>query len=202
MNTVQSTPVNTTITANHTNQTDLQSIAVSLQQIAASLQRAPSQPTGFTNTKTTTVVYANLTKGNGDGWYTLKDDKTTTMLPEFYGIVTSFEFPTTTRRNQEVKKFHLMMQDLDGHHYIFESGIDTFFTRSILYAIALANSDELAAQFRLFSYIPTLDTGDRTLGVSVTATATGRKLSSGWKSSDDWRSITVQAREKLAGVSF
>ena len=119
------------------------------------------------------------------------------MLPEFYGIVIGFEFPTATRRNQEVTKFHLLIKDLDDNRYVFESGVDTFFTRSVLWALAHASLEELQYQLRLYAYVPELTTGDRTLAVSVTATSTGSKLSSGWKSSDDWRQITLRARQNL-----
>jgi hypothetical protein len=59
-------------------------------------------------------IYCNTTKGNGDGWYSLNDGVAFTQKPVFRGEIVSISFPTAVRRNQEVRKFHLVMQADDG----------------------------------------------------------------------------------------
>ena len=136
-------------------------------------------------------VYCNITKGNGDGWYSLKDGVATTQQPMFRGELVTICFPTVERREQEVRKFHLVMR-ANGQTVTFESGHDCFFSKTILAAFALTSPEILMHPIQLATYSKALRTGDRTLAVSL-RDHTGIQLSSGWQNEDDWKATATAA---------
>ena len=136
-------------------------------------------------------VFCNITKGNGDGWYTLKDNVATTQPPVFRGKVLSINFPVVERRGQDVRKFHLVMR-ANGQTVVFESGYDCFFSKTILAAFAAVPSEVLSERIQLATYIKTLKTDDKTLAVSIRA-SDGTQLSSEWTNEDDWKAIAAVA---------
>jgi hypothetical protein len=136
-------------------------------------------------------IYCNTTKGNGDGWYSLNDGVAFTQKPVFRGEIVSISFPTAVRRNQEVRKFHLVMQADDGT-VTFESGHDCFFSKTVLAGLAMTSSEILAQPIQLATYIKTLKTGDKTLAVSL-RDSSGIRLSSDWQNDDDWKAISMAA---------
>lgn len=136
-------------------------------------------------------IFCNITKGNGDGWYSLQDGVATTQPPVFRGKVLSISFPTVERRNQDVRKFHLVMR-ANGKTVTFESGHDCFFSKTILAAFAVVPSAVLTQHVQLATYVKDLKSGDKTLAVSLRA-ADGTKLPSEWTNDDDWKAIAAVA---------
>lgn len=136
-------------------------------------------------------VYCNLTKGNGDGWYSLAADVATTQKPVFRGEIVSMGFPTLKRRGQDVRKFHLVMRAEDST-VTFESGHDCFFSKTLLAAMALSSPDVLAHPIQLATYIKQLNTGDKTLAVSL-RDVSGNRLACDWTNEDDWKAISMAA---------
>ncbi|PZO16892.1 MAG: hypothetical protein DCF25_11905 [Leptolyngbya foveolarum] len=162
-----------------------------MMRMATALERqaAPVVPQGFCNYGL--KVYCNVTKGNGDGWYTLADGAATTQKPMFRGEIVSIGFPTVERRGQEVRKFHLVMR-ANSQTVTFESGHDCFFSKTILAAFALTSPEVLVQQIQLATYIKELRTGDKTLAVSL-RDRTGIQLSNSWQNDDDWNAIATAA---------
>ena len=142
-------------------------------------------------------VFCNVTKGNSDGWYSLQDGIATTQPPVFRGKIVSISFPTVERNNKNVCKFHLVMQ-ASGQTVVFESGYDCFFSKTILAAVAAASFEVLTEWIQLATYIKELETGNKTLAVSVRA-SDGTKLSSEWKNEDDWKAIAAVAIANVNG---
>jgi hypothetical protein len=157
--------------------------------IALECQNLPSVNQGFFDDGL--KVYANVAKGNGDGWYSLIDDVATTQKPVFCGEIVSIGFPTAQRRGQDVRKFHLVMR-ADNKIVTFESGHDCFFSKTILAAFSMTSVEILAAPIQLATYVKTLNTGDKTLAVSL-SDSSGIRLSCDWQSEDDWKAIAMAA---------
>ena len=166
-----------------------------LERIAKALEKT-AQPTtseGFYSYGQ--KVYCNITKGNGDGWYTLQDGNASTQKPIFRGRVVGLRFPTVERRGKDVVKFHLFVR-ANGETTTFESGRDCFFSKSILAAFASASPEVLARPIQIATYIKALNTGDNTLMVSL-RDSTGNKLACEWTNEDDWEAITAMAAANL-----
>ena len=136
-------------------------------------------------------VFCNITRGNGDGWYSLQDGVATTQPPICRGKVLSVSFPTVERNNKDVRKFQLVMR-VNGQVMTFESGYDCFFSKTILAAFAAVPSEVLTERIQLATYIKELKTKDKTLAVSIRA-SDGTKLSSEWTNDDDWKAIAAVA---------
>lgn len=164
-------------------------------RIAIALEAAnrPAAPEGFFGYGR--KIYCNLTKGNGDGWYTVEDGNALTQQPIFRGRIVAINFPTVERNEKEVRKFHLLMR-ANGEVTTFESGYDCFFSKSILATLAATSADVLAQPIQIASYVKKLKTGDKTLAVSVRDHA-GNQLASDWTNDSDWRSITAIAMENI-----
>ncbi|NJM99203.1 MAG: hypothetical protein HC800_20545 [Phormidesmis sp. RL_2_1] len=171
-----------------TNITDFNNL---LERIAVALESRdqPRVKQGFSDYDQ--KVYCNVTKGNGDGWYSLVDDVAMTQKPVFRGELVSIGFPTLARRGQDVRKFHLVMQTDDGT-VTFESGHDCFFSKTILAAFALSSPEMLSRPIQLATYIKQLNTGDKTLAVSL-RDHSGNRLQSDWTNDDDWKAIAMAA---------
>lgn len=157
--------------------------------IATEASLNPSVEEGFFEYSKT--VFANVTKGKGDGWYTLQDDVATTQPPIFRGRILNIRFPKVERRGKEVCKFHLVMQAA-GRTVTFESGHSCFFSKTVLSALALATPEVLAQPIQLATFIKVLNTGDKTLAVSL-RDSLGNRLSCDWTNTDDWKSIATVA---------
>ena len=162
-----------------------------IERIAVALERqaSPSLPEGFCDYGL--KVYCNVSKGNGDGWYSIADGIATTQKPMFRGEIVSIGFPTVERRGQEVRKFHLVMR-ASGQIVTFESGYDCFFSKTILAAFALTSAEILMQPVQLATYIKELRTGDKTLAVSL-RDHSGIQLSNSWQNDDDWNAIAIAA---------
>lgn len=162
-----------------------------LARIAVALEsrRKPTVSRGFFDYGL--KVYCNAVKGNGDGWYTLHDGIATTQKPVFRGEIISISFPTAQRRGQDVRKFHLVMQ-ADEEIVTFESGHDCFFSKTILAALAMTSAEILAQPIQLATYVKSLNTGDKTLAVSLRSSQ-GIRLSCDWQNDDDWKAIATLA---------
>lgn len=175
-----------------------ESIENSLKSIAESLnQRSQAKPKlGFVFSNSVEIIYANIVAGNGDGWYRLDDGATETLPPTFWGYVTDIKFPRKERRGKEVCKFNLHMKAND-RTYIFESGWEAFFCRSILTALSSCPVETLRRPVKLYSYIADLNSGDRTLSAAV-YTHEGVKLNAAWKSDNDWSEIAKLAMSNVA----
>lgn len=171
--------------------TNISALNDSLARIAVALESSakPTVRRGFFDYEL--KVYCTTTKGNGDGWYSLNDGVAFTQKPVFRGEIVSISFPTALRRNQEVRKFHLVMQADDGTVTV-ESGHDCFFSKTILSALAMTSSEILAHPIQLATYIKTLKTGDKTLAVSLRDSSSIR-LSCDWQNDDDWKAIATLA---------
>ena len=141
-------------------------------------------------------VFANIVQGNGDGWYTLTDGVATTLKPVVRGRVAALRFPTVERRNQEVRKFHLLLS-VDDEVVTFESGYSCFFSKSVLAALAATPPEVLTAPIQIASYPKRLNTGDTTLAVSI-RDSNGNQLPCEWTNDDDWRAIS---RTAIANVN-
>ena len=135
-------------------------------------------------------VYCNAVKGNGDGWYSLHDGVAITQKPVFRGELVSIGFPTVERRGQAVRKFHLVMRA--DEIVTFESGHDCFFSKTILAAFAMTSPELLAQPIQLATYLKTLNTGDKTLAVSL-RDHNGIQIQSDWQNTDDWQAISTAA---------
>lgn len=170
-----------------------------LQQLLVAVEAlsAPTAPEGFSDYRK--VVYSNITKGNGDGWYTLDGDKAITQPPVFTGRILQISFPTFERRGQEVRKFHLTMR-ANGSTVTFESGYNCFFSKTILSACASASPEVLSQPLQLKTYIKELRTGDKTLAVSL-RDADNQLLSSEWQNDDDWNAIAITAIANVDAVA-
>jgi hypothetical protein len=140
-------------------------------------------------------VYCNLTKGNGEGWYTLEDGTAFTQKPIFRGWVVGLRFPTVERRGKEVVKFHLFMR-AGGETTTFESGRDCYFSKTVLSALASASPEVLSSPLQFATYVKALRTGDKTLAVALRDSA-GNKLACDWTNDDDWEAITGLAVENV-----
>jgi len=162
-----------------------------MERIAAALERQASGvvPQGFCDYSL--KVYCNVSKGNGDGWYSIADGIATTQKPMFRGEIVSIGFPTVERRSQEVRKFHLVMR-ANGQIVTFESGYDCFFSKTLLAAFALTAPEILVQPVQLATYITELRTGDKTLAVSL-RDHSGIQLSNSWQNDDDWNAISIAA---------
>ena len=169
----------------------MQEMTALLERIAQALEKTaqPAVSEGFCNYGQ--KVYCNITKGNGDGWYTLREGNARTQKPIFRGRVVGMRFSTVERRGKDVVKFHLFMR-ADGETTTFESGQDCFFSKSILAAFASTSPEVLARPIQMATYIKALNTGDNTLMVSL-RDSTGSKLACEWTNEDDWEAITAVA---------
>jgi hypothetical protein len=175
----------------------LEEIAASLKEIALSAIPKSTQPLGFqADAGRPEFIFANLVKGNGDGWYRLlENNQQETMPPAFWGLVKDLRFVQRERRGEDVTKLDLVMEGEDGKTYIFESGAQSFFSRSLLTALSLCPVADLQQPIRLFSYVSELQTGDKTLNVSITSQS--GKLQASWKADDDWRAIATEAKTRV-----
>ena len=162
-----------------------------LQQMLSAVETlsAPTAPEGFSDYRS--IVYSNITKGNGDGWYTLEGDRAITQPPVFSGRILQISFPTVERRGQDIRKFHLTMR-ANGSVFTFESGYDCFFSKTILATCAAASPEVLSQPVQLKTYIKELRTGDKTLAISLRG-ASNQLLSSEWQNDDDWNAIAITA---------
>ncbi|MFK8186017.1 MAG: hypothetical protein AB8B99_21795 [Phormidesmis sp.] len=169
----------------------LERIAIAQERIAIAQERIAQigGSEGFFNYGK--KVYANLTKGNGDGWYVLKDDIAETQPSICRGWLVGISFPKMERRRQEVRKFHLVM-NVAGETVTFESGYDCFFSKTILATFAIASPEVLARPIQLATYPKKLRTSDQTLAVSL-RDSNGNKLPSEWSNDDDWSAIATAA---------
>ena len=173
----------------------LQTVNALLERIAIALETS-AQPTlseGFFDYGQ--KVYCNLTKGNGEGWYSLEEGTAITRKPIFRGRVVGLRFPTVERRGKAVVKFHLFMR-AEGETTTFEAGRDCFFSKPVLSALAQASPDVLARPLQMATYPKELRTGDQTLAVSLRDSA-GNKLTCDWSNDDDWEVITGLAVENV-----
>jgi hypothetical protein len=173
----------------------IQAMTALLERIAIALE-TPAQPPiseGFFGYGQ--KVYCNLTKGNGEGWYTLEDGTAFTQKPIFRGRVVGLRFPTVERRGKAVVKFHLLMR-AGGEATTFESGRDCYFSKTVLAALALAAPEVLMRSLQLATYVKELRTGDKTLAVALRDSA-GNKLACDWTNEDDWEAISGLALEKV-----
>jgi hypothetical protein len=176
----------------------MQAMSELLERIAIALE-TPAQPPvseGFFGYGQ--KVYCNLTKGNGEGWYTLEDGNAFTQKPIFRGRVVGLRFPTVERRGKAVVKFHLFMR-AGGETTTFESGRDCYFSKTVLSALASATPEVLSRSLHLATYVKELRTGDKTLAVSLRDSA-GNKLACAWTNDDDWEAITGLAVENVRAV--
>lgn len=173
----------------------MQEMTALLNRIAIALetQAQPTAPEGFCGYGQ--KVYCNITKGNGEGWYTLDDGKAYTQPPIFRGRVVGLRFATLERRQKDVVKFHLFIR-AKGETTTFESGRDCYFSKTVLSALALASPEVLLRPVQLATYIKELRTGDQTLAVSLRDSA-GNKLACDWTNDDDWAAITGLALENV-----
>ena len=162
-----------------------------LARIADAMERqvTPVVPQGFSDYDL--KVYCNVTKGNGDGWYTLTDSVASTQPPMFSGELVNIGFPTVERRGQDVRKFHLVMR-ANGKPVTFESGHDCFFSKTVLSAFALTSPEILTHPLQLATYVKKLRTEDKTLAVSL-RDCNGIQLSNSWQNDDDWKAIATAA---------
>lgn len=166
-----------------------------LQRIANALENRakPQASLGFFDYAR--KVYCNTVNGNGDGWYSLHDGNALTEKPVFRGLVVSISFPSVERQGKEVRKFHLVMTA--GEETVtFESGHNCFFSKTILAAIAKASPEILAQPIQLVTYVKTLNTGDKTLAVSL-SDSLGNRLACDWQNDDDWKSISLLAMSNV-----
>jgi hypothetical protein len=173
----------------------MQAMSELLERIAIALE-TPAQspaPEGFFGYGQ--KVYCNLTKGNGEGWYTLEEGTAFTQKPIFRGRVVGLRFPTVERRGKAVAKFHLFMR-AGGETTTFESGRDCYFSKTVLAALASATPEVLSRPLHLATFVKELRTGDKTLAVSLRDSA-GNKLACDWTNEDDWEAITALAVENV-----
>ena len=159
-----------------------------LGRIANSLERSPVEE-GFADYAKT--IYCNLTKGNGDGWYSLDDKDATTLPPLFKGRILRIEFPTLKRNGKEVRKLHLLMK-AGSRVFKFESGYDSFFSKTVLAACAVASKEILSQPIQLATYAKQLNVGGHTLAVSL-RDVDGTQMNCTWSNEDDWRAIAQAA---------
>ena len=159
-----------------------------LDRIARSLERAPVEE-GFADYSKT--IYCNLTKGNGDGWYSLEGKEATTLPPLFRGRILRIEFPTLNRNGKDVRKLHLLMR-AGSRIFTFESGYDSFFSKTILAACAVAATEVLSQPIQLATYAKQLNVGGYTLAVSL-RTVDGMQMNCSWSNDDDWRALSQAA---------
>lgn len=176
--------------------TTIQEIIPLLERIATALEANTKQPAAQGFIDYGKKVYCNITKGNGDGWYTLQHGGVAqTQKPMFRGEVVAINFPKLKRNNKEVSKFHLVMR-ANGNTITFESGSACFFSKSILSAFAVADTATLSKPIQLATYIQELDTGDKTLAVSI-RDYNGNKLACDWTNELDWKVIAIAAVENV-----
>lgn len=163
----------------------------SLTRIAIALEAAtlPLSVEGFRDYGNT--LYANVSKGNGDGWYFLEGDKACTQKPILCARVVGLRFETVERRGKEVVKLHLFMK-ANGEVTTIEAGSNCFFSKTVLSALASASPETLVRPIQLATYIKELRTSDKTLAVAI-RDSTGNQLSCNWTNGDDWPGITEQA---------
>ena len=173
----------------------MQAMTELLERIAIALetQSQPTAPEGFYDYGP--KVYCNLTKGNGEGWYTFDSGNAVTQKPIFRGRVVGLRFPTVERRGKAVVKFHLFMR-AGGETTTFEAGRDCFFSKTVLSALAQASPEVLSRSLQLATYPKELRTGDKTLAVSLRDSA-GNQLACDWKNDDDWEALTALAVENV-----
>ena len=178
----------------------MQAMTALLERIAIALETSAQPPVSEGFFGYGQKVYCNLTKGNGEGWYTFDGGNATTQKPLFRGRVVGLRFPTVERRGKAVVTFHLFMR-AEGETTTFEAGRDCFFSKTVLAALALAAPEVLSRPLQLATYPKALRTGDQTLAVSLRDSA-GNKLACDWKNDDDWEAITALAVENVrAAVS-
>ena len=176
--------------------TTIQEILPLLERIATALEASSKQPAAQGFIDYGKKIYCNVTKGNGDGWYSLADGGVAqTQKPMFRGEVVSIGFSKATRNNKEVSKFNLVMR-ANGEVVTFESGSSCFFSKSIIAAFAIADTAALAKPIQLATYLQTLNTGDRTLAVSI-RDCDGNKLACDWSNDLDWKMLSIAAIENV-----
>lgn len=177
----------------------IQDLLPALDRIATALEAAAQPATAEGFFEYSQKVFCNVAKGNGDGWYTLKDGVATTLPPIAQGKVLNISFPTVERNGKGVCKFHLLMS-IDGDLFKFESGFDCYFSKTILATFAAASPEVLTQPVKLSTYSKVLRTGDKTLAVSIRS-ADGVKLSSEWSNDDDWKMIATLAIENVKAAN-
>lgn len=173
----------------------IQAMTELLERIAIALEASAQPPISEGFFGYGQKIYCNLTKGNGEGWYTFNDGNAFTQQPIFRGRVVGLRFPTVERRGKDVVKFHLFMR-AGGETTTFEAGRDCFFSKTVLAALALASPEVLSRPLQLATYVKELRTGDKTLAVSLRDSA-GNKLACDWTNDDDWEAITALALENV-----
>lgn len=171
-------------------------IAAQLRQLQFLLQ-----PLGFIQVGAPVVVFCNLTKGNGDGWYRLNEaGMAVTLPPTFWGRVDDLRFFTTETRSRNSAKLRLHMKGAGGQLYYFESGNSAYFARTVMAALSKADVAQLQQAICIKSWIKEIEqgqnAGDKTLAVSLSL-ADGTRLDCGWKGDDDWRAIAAQAKHHV-----
>lgn len=65
-------------------------------------------------------------------------------------------------------------------------------SKTFLAAFALSSPEILSRSIQLATYLKTLNTGDKTLAVSL-RDHNGIQLQSDWQNADDWQAITTAA---------
>lgn len=173
----------------------MQELTALLNRIAIALETTAQPPVSEGFFGYGQKVYCNLTKGNGEGWYTFEGGNAVTQKPIFRGRVVGLRFPTVERRGKAVVKFHLFMR-AGGETTTFEAGRDCFFSKTVLSALAQASPEMLSRPLQLATYPKELRTGDKTLAVSLRDSA-GNQLVCDWKNDDDWEAITALAVENV-----
>jgi hypothetical protein len=176
----------------------LELIAIPLEGFAIALETSAQPPVSEGFFGYGQKVYCNLTKGNGEGWYTLEDGNAFTQKPIFRGRVVGLCFPTVERRGKAVVKFHLFMR-AGGETTTFESGRDCYFSKTVLSALASATPEVLSRPLQLATFVKELRTGDKTLAVSLRDSA-GNKLACDWTNDDDWEATALAVENVRAAV--
>lgn len=175
---------------------DVQTVQYQLNELRSLLI-----PTGFVQVGPPIVVFCNVTRGNGDGWYVIENGQPRTMWREFWGYVDWFRIFETDGRARDSWKFRLHMRDRPGQTYEFEAGLDSFPARSMIAMLAQAHPEQLRQVMKLESYTRQVKrkgkaTQDQTLAIKH-YDFMGNRIDAPWRSDQDWRATVKEADHNM-----
>jgi hypothetical protein len=152
-------------------------------------------PDGFAQVGKPKVVFCNVTKGNGTGWYILEGTgdqaQAVTLPPDFYGYVEWLRlFQADSRRNSW--KFRLHMRTRSGQMWFFESGYNAFFAKTAIATLAQTQPEYLRHLVHIHSWVKDIqgeNEGEKTLAVSFSLPAYDYRLEADWNRNTDFRQL-------------
>lgn len=162
-----------------------------LQQLVTILSRRPVK-LGFQ--ESTRYFYINAVRCSGYLWYEVPPEKEPIPFKQdsFVGYLLRINSPDVSRREKEVKKFHLYMESEDGVVFRFEAGWGSQTAKSIISVIAALTPEQIKQPIKLSPYLGT----DKSV-VFIDIQVGGEKIFAPYNKQTDWDALYQVALQKL-----